>query len=93
MPADMIMRTDSSVDQFTSVRSARFSTCRKPVVGLGVVGMKTVASSSPVTLSLNVDVTKPTARSRASGNGISAARWKLVACVPDSEPRICLIPR
>ena len=49
-PRDMTVFTPSSTDMSVWTRSASATICRKPVVGFGVVGTKTVLHAEPSSL-------------------------------------------
>src|SRR5262249_25553277 len=74
-PPEMMKFIASSIVSSVGMSFETGTTSRKPLVGFGVLGTKTAASSSPVVGSVIVRVTRPTALTSGLGKSSSTTRF------------------
>ncbi len=93
MPPEMISFAASSIDMSSRITSRRGANSRKPVVGFGVEGRKTLSiSASPVFCGISPRVsaaTKAIAQTPLRGYSTRQACWKAVFDWLNTVSAIC----
>ena len=95
MPPEITSLIPSSTEMSRMCTSLSGTNKRKPVVGLGVAGMKTLMTLSPVrrcTSPTVWPVTKPTAQVPRRGYSIRQTSLKAFDCWARTVSKICFVP-